>query len=226
MAFTLEKGVVVEFKKIKSGSFRELIVDRECRILFMRHGRHNNNLIPESERRRLRRQGRQLAKAGVNIAHAISSPLDRAIASVIETKAGLGSAKMTETDEFLLDLSSQDPEFVKRIKEEAKKADMNISLYLFDKAQKDGKTNDLLFQRGIEGATTLKAAASQFQGKTVLVASHSTARMEQTIFYLTNPEATQLGPIEYIIEMGQMVEIILDCKNSKVIELNYIESPE
>ena len=90
-------------KKIGPGAFRQL-TDDECRILFIRHETHSNNITDSMGVGRLRQQGSTLNAAGLTISASISSPADRALTSSYETRVGMNQCGYTAIDNRLVDL--------------------------------------------------------------------------------------------------------------------------
>jgi len=215
----------VEFKKIEAGAFRKLF-PHECRILFIRHAKHKNNILLAEAVEKLVQQGQALKRAGIEIAAAVSSPADRCLATVYATKIGLGAGGYTHTDDRLGDFKLENPDLVKKIKEAAKEAGVPAEKFIFDLAQKDKKMHKIMFLRGIEGAFAVLENAEKYPGKTILVASHGGSRMECTILALQDFKKLNNMEVKCFLKRGQIVEIIIDPFNRKMIEINYLAPPE
>jgi len=170
----------VEFKKIERGCFREL-VPTEVRILFMRHADHEENIVTSDEQSKLFGQGQKLADAGIVIAGTVCSTADRALMTVLGTKAGMGKGSCTITDPRLSDLGAEDPELKKNIKAAAQAAGKPSEEYIFEMCQTSDAIYEMMERRGREGADALWDFAQQFRGRTILASSHDGSRMEVVI---------------------------------------------
>lgn len=187
----------------------------KTRILFQRHGEHQNQILVQEDRERCVETGRRLAAAGVKIDRMILSPLPRAIATALATCEGYGSADMPLALEPRLGDFKSDPRTpkaaVKALKAMAEErygndGDANLAKCLVDTSA----LHDLLFKRAEEGAAALTEMAATHSEETILVTSHGVARMEITIRYLEGHRGTDLLNIaDELIDRGQIIEIIL-----------------
>lgn len=217
---------MLKLKKIRNGAFRELGND-ECRILFIRHADHRGNVTTERARRRLRRQGNSLREAGLIVSSAISSPADRAIIGVYETKAGMGCGGHTFTDKRLGDLKMESAELLVQIRKAAKETGISAEVIIYQMADTDDTICRMLIHRAIEGASALRALAKNYPGRTTIAGSHGGSRMEAVILELQKNICNDSIPKpEYFIVRGCIVEIILNAKNGELVELHYLQHPD
>ena len=221
------------FKPIEKGAFRPLN-SNECRILFVRHPEHTENIALVAETVRLIAQGQKLALAGLEIAGAISSPADRAIAAVYFTKAGMEKGGYTTTDARLADMKAEDPDLVKKLKADAKAAGKEPEDYIFEICQTNENFRKMMFRRGTEGAAALREFAKKFSGKTILSASHGGSRMEIVIAALARRISEKNIPQpEVMLIRGQIAELIfntetfiINIETGELVEENYLEPME
>lgn len=213
----------MEWKQIQPGAFRDL-AENECRILFIRHGEHKDNITYPAEAERLIDQGRRLAAAGITISGAISSSADRAISAVYFTKTGLGTGGYTTTVPRLADMRTEDPGLRDQLKADAKIAGVEAEEYIFHLTARESSWQAMMQRRGEEGATALREFSQNFCGKTILSASHGGSRMEVTISALANRlnDCLDTKP-EVMLDRGQIAELILDVKTGNLLELYYLE---
>lgn len=213
---------IVELKKIQKGAFWPL-KPGECRILYIRHGNHKNNITFPEDVKRLRRQGKALAEAGLKITAGLSSPAPRALTAVFETMVGTGQVGYIDTDRRLANLKAEAPELRERIKKEAEKTQMSPDEYLFGLIRSDQDVRNIMYHRAAEGAEALRDFAQKHLGETVIVGSHQASRMEISIAFLENPN-TALKKPDILLEPCQIVELVKVA--GRPPEIYYLEPPQ
>ncbi|MFA6908424.1 MAG: histidine phosphatase family protein [Patescibacteria group bacterium] len=207
-------------KIIKVGAFRELSPG-ECRILFLRHEEHTNDITSTEGLQRLFRLGQTCQNAGLTVESAYSSPADRCLTAVLAVKCGMGCAKYTQIDRRLAPMEFSEPERVTELKKEATKAGMSVHEYVFHLIETDTDfKSEMFMKRGEEGARALSEIASEHAGESVLVGSHSATKMEVTIATLKgDPHLNNVPPIK----TGQIVELILKLDDATELKVELVE---
>lgn len=213
----------MKFKAIKPGVFRKL-GKQECRVLLIRHEEYEKNITTENAIKRLIRQGQALKRAGIKISNAYSSPADRVIIAVYYTKVGLDAAGYTLTVDRLADLASTNPVLVNRIKSEARKANVPFAEYLFRLCKEVKEIAHLMWQRGHEGAEVIWQMASNKGGQTIIVGSHGGTRIEVIIAALKgNLKEDNIEMPKVFVQKGQITELILNVRKTKLVAVNYLK---
>lgn len=192
----------------------------ECRIIFVRHGKHKNNILVSEDVSKAKQIGEELKKSGLDIDSAYSSPAQRAEQTVKEILLGMQTVLIINHLAGLSDMKSEDPDIVKKLKADAKErglsGDAGIAELAFD--QNYGLL-PLMVKRGWEGATTLVEIATKNPGKTIFAGSHGVARMEVALQVLWQQPVHQL---EKIIDPLEMVELIFNTNTGELNEWNWL----
>lgn len=204
-------------KKIQAGCFREL-EPGESRLLIMRHGTHKDNVLTEQAIRQAMATGAALATSRMKIDDCISSPSPRAIRTVLAVLEGYGKMQYVSTDPDLSDLAYDHADDTTALKAHMAEigrdwSEPNIAKTIFDPNDKMAELGSNL-ANGAESAF-LKAIKI---GKSTLITTHGVGRIEPGLILLRRDD---LHIPERLIEMGQIVEVILDEVN--VVEENWLE---
>lgn len=217
---------MVKINKIVQGAFRDLDLN-ECRILFMRHELHKNNICDPEAMDRLVKQGEALKAAGITeIAEGLSSPAERAIIAVIMTRIGIGSAGYTHTDDRLTDMKAEDPQLVARLKKGAEGAGISVEEYIFELCKNDDEFLTMMSRRAKEGNDALVDLAKRNRGKTAIAASHGGSRIEASVnaFLFKGSKMEICNPL-ILMKEGQIVELIINTETGDLVEEHYFEPP-
>lgn len=205
-------------KKIEPGCFRKL-EEEEARILVMRHGSHNKNMLTEEAIKKCLATGVVLKKSGIDIAAVYSSPSLRAITTAIKTTEGYGKTMYIYTKKFLADMGVENPQVLADLKAEAKarnlSGDPGLAKVAYDPK---GEFLSMMKRRGTEGSIALRDIADDHRRETCLVPSHGVARIEPMIIALSYKDICE--PKRLAVEC-QIIELILN--GSKLVEEKWLE---
>ena len=200
--------------------FRELTDDEtETRILFMRHGAHLENVLTPNGIAKAMATGLALAKSGIKIDSAASSPSPRALATNLNTQMGYGKMVYTHTDSRLSDMALEHSACLGKLKERVKARELkwsepSVAEVFYDPSE---SFMDIAKKRASDGASVLRTIARINVGKTVLITSHTVARIEVAIQSLQGEDVHQP---KRLAEECQIIELIFNKNN--LIEENWL----
>jgi len=210
----------VKDKKIILGCFRNL-AEGEARLLIMRHGAHKNNVLAEQALRQATATGVALASSGLKINNCVSSPSPRAVRTMLAVQEGYGTMNYIRTEPLLSDLAYGYSDEIPALKAYMASLDMgwnepNIAKAIFDRKSEHFKLGLKLAVEAAEGLIETAVI-----GQTTLYTTHGVGRIEPGILMLRGG-VNELRIPDRLIEMGQIVEVILDAKNN-IVEENWLE---
>lgn len=203
-------------------------------ILFLRHEEHGcdgaiKQELPLAARERARARGRTLKKLVPKIDAAYSSPQPRAYDTVVQTLIGHGVLMPIRTDDRMGDVAMAgiDPE---PIKAAAKNLGVEVEELCMTPEKVSPEFVQIMLDRACEGANALREIASRHSGQTIIVGSHGGSRMEASILGLKYQLVAslaesfgELGQPKQMTERGQIVRLVIDADNGKLIEEEYLE---
>ncbi len=212
------------FKKVVPGAFPQL-GDYESRILIMRHGDHQGNIIAGASIATLQVRGRLLKEAGIKIDTTTSSPADRALVSAYFLKVGMGQGGHTYTDDRLCDERNEgDRALIARLRSSCPQGAV-LHQYLFDTlCPNDIEMWGWVMGRGIETVNAIESRARSFLRQTMLFSTHGGTRIEPAILYLQEKCIQGVMP-ECIFQPMDMAELLFDIRRPKLLEVNYLDFP-
>jgi hypothetical protein len=192
-----------------SKKFRELTSD-ECRVLLIRHVKHEKNVVPPEEASLAENIGFSL-KGRVDISAVFSSPSPRAWLTAYHTMLGYsgGAPASIPTIAEMADMVSESPTLLEEMKVKTRelgldpKIDAEIAKVVYDPKL---PYLPIMARRGKEGGEALLWKAISLRGKTILVASHTVSRMEPSIQFLRKED---IRLPERLAETGQIIELII-----------------
>lgn len=201
-------------------NFREL-TDGETRILLMRHGAHSKNVLTPIGADKAMDTGLALARSGIKIDSAASSPSSRALATNLNVQYGYGKMVYIHSDGRLSDMALEHSACLDELKERVearglKWSDPGIAEVLYDPSE---PFMDIAKKRASDGASALRDITITNVGKTVLTTSHGVARIEVAIQSLRGEDIHQP---ERLAEECQVIELIFN--KGDLIEENWLST--
>ncbi len=195
----------------------------ETRILFLRHGEHEKQVIVKNDADMIRIRGEVIAKTGLKIKKHLSSPAARALRSGLLFLEGAGQTPLTYCDARFGDAAMDLHLDITAVKADAKQAGVEPEAYLLTAEQYVGLMDD----RGLDGAHALRNAVETNIGKTVLVSSHGRSGMEVALLALLgeNNYAQRAAVVNgshmsiKLVERGQIVEVLFGAGG---LDIRYI----
>ena len=185
----------------------------------MRHGTHLSNVLTPNGVAKAMATGLALAKSGIKIDSAASSPSPRALATNLNTQLGYGKMIYTHTDVRLSDMALEHSACLGKLKERVKArrlewSEPSVAEVLYDPNE---SFMDIAKKRANDGASVLRKIASLSAGKTIFVTSHGVARIEVAIQSLRGEDVHQP---KRLAEGCQVIELIFN--QSDLIEENWL----